>query len=48
MDVLSDIDLGNIFINYLQKKKKKNTINFLTTFYIFHESGIKIFLKIVY
>ena len=47
MDVLGDIDLGKIFINILYKKKKKKT-NFLTTFYIFHESGIKIFLKIVY
>ena len=32
-------------INLLKKKKKKKKTDFLTTFYIFHESNIKNFLK---
>ena len=29
----------------MKKEKKKKKIDFFTTFYIFHENGIKIFLK---
>jgi len=36
-----DIDLGHIFRNFLWKKK----LTFLTIFYIYHESGVKTFLK---
>ena len=35
--------LGTIFINILWQNDKE--INFLTAFYIFHESGVKTFLK---
>ena len=32
---------------YGKRKKKKKTINILTAFFIFHKSGIKIFLKLI-
>ena len=45
-----DIGVRNIFRNFWwkmkkKKKEKKKKKTFLTVFYIFHESGIKTFLK---
>ena len=37
------LSLGTIFINILWENDKE--INFLMAFYIFHESGVKTFLK---
>ena len=31
--------------SFYEKRKKKKTINVLTTFFIYHKSDIKIFLK---
>jgi len=39
------IGLGNIFRRILWEKKKVTDFFFFTTFYIFHKSGIKIFLN---
>ena len=37
------LSLGTIFRNNLWENNK--TINFLTAFYIFHESGVQTFIK---
>ena len=39
------IIVNNSFKESFYEKKKKKTINVLTTFFIFHKSCVKIFLK---
>ena len=45
IDALKAI-VNNLFKeSFYEKRKKKKTINVLTVFFIFHESGVKTFLK---
>ena len=44
MDALRVL-VNNPFKESFYRKRKKNAINILTVFTIFHKSGVKIFLK---
>ena len=45
MDVLRAMDNNPFKESFYGKRRKKNAINVLTDFSIFHKSGVKIFLK---